>query len=44
MATLSSLNHDAFWSVFGTVVGYGVILVVMFLVLFIAPYLVFLSL
>lgn len=44
MEALSSFNHGAFWSVIGTAVGYGAILVVMFLLLFVLPYLLFLSL
>lgn len=40
---LGSLDHEAWWTLAGAGVGYGIVLVAMFVVLFVVPFLVFLA-
>jgi hypothetical protein len=41
---LGGFDHDAWRTLLGTGVGYGIVLVAMFVVLFVVPFLVFLVL
>jgi membrane glycosyltransferase len=42
--TTETFDHDAWRTLLGTGVGYGVVLLAMFLLLFVAPFLLFLAL
>jgi hypothetical protein len=44
MDALDRFDHDSWRTALGTGVGYGVLLLVMFALLFLVPYLVFLAL
>ena len=44
MDSISQFGHPAFRTGIGTALGYGVIIAAMFLLLFVVPYLFFLSL
>ncbi|WP_435077881.1 hypothetical protein [Halococcus sp. AFM35] len=44
MSALSEYDHPAWLTIAGTVAGYGAILLVMTLVLFLLPYLIFVAL
>ncbi|SEO39099.1 hypothetical protein SAMN04487948_102196 [Halogranum amylolyticum] len=44
MSLRETLDHDSWWTVAGTGAGYGLILLVLFAVLFVLPFLVFYAL